>query len=140
MNYKQIIRRLLNVTFMGYLLNFWTERRSLKLLNKNSFENIKKYWNTQSKKNTEIDPEINILVDALIFHPSYNEKNFLTANIISIRRNGNIHALMPFSNSKSIKFFANLFNINKFISVYKFINIKVIFSALFQTIRQLPKL
>ena len=140
MNYKQLTRTILDVTFIGYLLNFKKVRISLKLLNKNSFEYVRKYWSSKRKKDIDIDSRINILVDALMFHPAYNEKNFLTAKIISERRNGNIHALIPFSNSKNIKFFANLFDINKFINIYKFINVKAILLAAFQTLKQLYKL
>jgi hypothetical protein len=139
MNYKQIIKSFIDISFIGYLLNFKANKSNFELLGKNKFINVTNYWKTQTER-IKSSPEINILVDSLMFHPSYNEKNFLTANIIREKRQGSLYALLPFSNSTSIKFFARLFNINKFISVYSLLNIKAIFLSLFQTLNLLPKL
>lgn len=139
MNYKQLIKSIIDISFVGYLLHFKPNKTSLKLLKKNKFTNVIKYWKTQSES-IESLPEINILVDALMFQPSYNEKNFLTANIVRAKRKGSLYALIPFSNSTSVKFFARLFNINKFLAVYSFCNFRAIVFSLFQTLKQLPKL
>ncbi len=143
MNYKQFFRSLLDISMLGYFLNFRFENRMIKILKRFSFEPVTQFWEKELADESMNESGKVILTDSLVAHLAYNEKNYLTTNIVRKLYSPNVYkvySLIPFSNSYSIKFLSKVFRICDFVVLYKFFNITVILRALFKTLNLLPGL
>jgi hypothetical protein len=115
----------------------------IRILKRFSFEYVTKFWETELRDEPVKESGKVFLTDALVAHLAYNEKNYLTTNIIRklfSHQVNKVYSLIPFSNSYSIKFLSKVFGIADFVVLYRFFNIKVLMKALFKTVSLIPGL
>jgi len=127
-------RSLLEFTFIGNLRARKKAMSAKSVLKDVDFQPIESYWASASEsRNSDTKPSV--LVDSLIFHPSYNEKNFLTAKLIQHVIGGELIALVQHSFSKSVIEFSRKFGINSHVPIYKFLSTLDLLRSIFLFVR-----
>lgn len=140
MNYRHFIKSILDISFVGMILTFRREYFKWKIVKSFDYNYVSNFWNKELTSVSNGKAKKIYLVDGLLSHFSYSEKNFFIANVLRTKFGGRAYVLLPFSISLSIKHLSKVFGLNHFISLYTLFNIPVIYNALIQTLKQLPKL
>jgi hypothetical protein len=139
LKYKKIFGSLAQITLFGYVMNFYKDRKYFSYLKGVDTSRVKFFWDAKFKDKSKAGDRV-ILTDALMLHIGYNEKSFLTANLLRGLFNANVYALIPFSNSKTLIFLSNIFSINNVVSVYRFMNFNVLYMSIVFLIKTIPHL
>lgn len=128
---KNFIRFILQISIIGYIRN----QNKIKIKDK-YFENIRKYFEKTNAYNKSKNSSI-ILVDALILHAGYITNGCLIASGINRKGGKIIYGLTRFNNDWPHKFIMKNYYINNFISIYRHLNLIVIFRAIIAVLRNI---
>ncbi len=132
---RRVFYLLLQFSFIGYLreaLRVARQRRQFDSLN---LEKVESYWQSNISKSPIENESRTVLVEMMFEHPGANLNSCLVYMMLAKKYQARAYALTEFGTINLVCKIANAFAIFKFVSIYRFLDLKNHSKALKETLR-----